>query len=82
VSNARPLDDEAGVAIDRIEAIIGHDKRIGRVAQIGINAGDFVVVRVWVSRPEAVQVRFDLDRAIEEEFQDHPPVAEQAKAAD
>jgi small conductance mechanosensitive channel len=82
----RPLSDDAGVAIDRIQAIIGHDKRITRVAQIGIdavNAGDFVVVvRVWVKRPEAMQVHFDLNRAIKEDFQFNPPVTEQAKAAD
>jgi len=56
------------------------------VAQIGIdtvNAGDFViVVRVWVTRHEAMQVHFDLNRAIKEDFQHHPPVIEQARAAD
>ena len=82
----RPAADDAGMAIDRIEEIIARDKRITRVAQIGIdtvNAGDFViVVRVWVRRPEAMQVHFDLNRAIKEDFQRHPPMIEQARAAD
>ncbi len=44
----RPLTDDVGLATDRIKSIIDHDKRITRVAQIGIdtvNAGDFVIVR-------------------------------------
>ena len=56
------------------------------MAQIGIdtvNAGDFVVVaRLWVARHEALQVHFDLNRAVKEEFQRHPPVVEQVRAAD
>ncbi|MBS0550458.1 MAG: mechanosensitive ion channel family protein [Proteobacteria bacterium] len=86
----RPLTDDIGMAIDRVKAIVAHDNRITRVAQIGIdavNAGDFVViVRLWVPREDALQTRFDLNRAIKEEFQKNPPAAErpdeQAKAAD
>jgi len=82
----RPLGDDAGLAIDRIKAIVGHDRRITRVAQIGIdtvNAGDFVIiVRVWVKRHEAMQIHFDLNRAVKEEFQHRPPVVEQPRAAD
>jgi len=82
----RPLGDDVGLVTGRITHIIDQDKRITRVAQIGIdvvNAGDFVVVvRVWVKRHEAMQVHFDLNRAIKEDFQRHPPVIEQARAAD
>lgn len=81
----RPLEEDIGRAIDRVTAIIDRDKRITRVAQIGIdtvNAGDFVLVaRVWVPRREAPQVRFDLNRAIKEDFQHDPPGVAQ-KAAD
>ena len=84
---ARPLTDDGrawrSIASERSSCT---SKRITRVAQIGIdavNAADFVVVvRVWVKRPEAMQVHFDLNRAIKEDFQFHPPVIEQAEAAD
>lgn len=82
----RPIGDDVGVAVDRIQQIIAQDKRITRVAQIGIdtvNAGDFViVVRVWVKRHEATQVHFDLNRSIKEDFQFHPPVRAQSEAAE
>lgn len=87
----RPMTDDIGLAIDGVKSIIDHDRRIARVAQIGIdtvNAGDFVLVaRVWVGRHEATQVHFDLNRAIKEEFQRRPPVEDRpdaghSKAAD
>ena len=82
----RPITDDVGMAIERIKEIVDNDKRITQMAQIGIdtvNAGDFViVVRVWVRRHEAMQAHFDLNRAIKEDFQRHPPVIEQALAAD
>jgi small conductance mechanosensitive channel len=79
----RPLGDDVALSVDRIRHIVEQDKRITRVAQIGIdavNTGDFViVVRVWVKRHDAMQVRFDLNRAIKEDFQFRPPVREQAE---
>jgi small conductance mechanosensitive channel len=82
----RPFSDDARLAIDRIKDIVARDKRITRVAQIGIdtvNAGDIViVVRVWVPRRDAMQVRFDLNHAIKDEFQRHPPVFDEKQAAD
>jgi small conductance mechanosensitive channel len=82
----RPLTDDVGIAIDRIKEIVDRDKRITRVTQIGIdavNAADFIiVVRAWVQRHEAMQVHFDLNRAIKEDFQRRPPVIEQARAAE
>jgi small conductance mechanosensitive channel len=80
----RPIAEDAGLVIDRIEALVARDKRVSRVAQIGIdtvNAGDFVVVaRLWVARHEALQVHFDLNRAIKDDFQRQPPVLEQKAA--
>jgi small conductance mechanosensitive channel len=82
----RPLTDDIGMAIGRVQEIVADDKRISRVAQIGIdtvNAGDFVLIaRIWVSRTDAMQVRFDLNRTIKEDFQNRPPVVQQAHAAD
>ena len=82
----RSMVEDAGSAIERIQAIVERDKRITRMAQIGIdtvNAEDFVLVaRVWVARRDAMQVHFDLNRAIKEEFQHNPPVAERQHAAE
>jgi len=81
----RPIAEDAGLVIDRIKALVAQDKRISRVAQIGIDtvsAGDFIVVaRLWVERHEASQVRFDLNRTIKDDFQRHPPLVEQPEAA-
>jgi small conductance mechanosensitive channel len=82
----RPLADDVGMAIDRIKEIVEHDKRITRVSQIGIdavNADNFVMVaRVWVKRHDAMQVHFDLNRAVKEEFGRRPPVVQQTQAAE
>lgn len=80
----RPIAEDAGIVIDRIKALVAQDRRISRMAQIGIdtvNAGDFIVVaRLWVARPEALQVHFDLNRAIKDDFQRRPPILEQKAA--
>jgi small conductance mechanosensitive channel len=77
----RPIGEDAGMVIDRIQALVSADKRITRVAQIGIdtvNSGDFIVIaRLWVERQDALQVHFDLNRAIKEDFQKRPPLVEQ-----
>ncbi|MBS0221395.1 MAG: mechanosensitive ion channel [Proteobacteria bacterium] len=82
----RPLSDEIGIAIDRVKDIVGRDPRITNLAQIGVDAvtdANYVlVVRFWVARADVTNVLFDFNRTIKEEFQRHPPVAEQARAAD
>jgi small conductance mechanosensitive channel len=84
VKYARPLTDDAGMAVDRVKEIVANHKRITRVAQIGIDAvnidGYVLVVRAWVTRYEAMQVHFDLNRAIKDEFDRRPPVAARAQA--
>jgi small conductance mechanosensitive channel len=86
VKFTRPNTDDVGIAIDRLCALVRRDARIGEVAQIGVdtvNEGNYVLVaRVWVPRREALQVRFDLNRAVKEEFQRRPPTREEARAAD
>jgi small conductance mechanosensitive channel len=82
----RSATDDVGIAIDRLCKLVEHDRRITQVAQIGIdtvNEGNYVLVaRLWVPRREALQVRFDLNRAVKEEFQRRPPTREEARAAD
>jgi small conductance mechanosensitive channel len=77
----RPIADDVGIAIARVQDIVGRDKRITRMAQAGVDAvndGNYVLVaRVWVPRLDAMQVRFDLNRAIKEEFERRAPVVDQ-----
>ena len=82
----RPLADDVEMAVERLCSLVKRDKRIDQVAQIGIdtvNEANYVLVaRVWVPRRDAMQVRFDLNRAVKEEFQHRPPTREEARAAD
>jgi small conductance mechanosensitive channel len=82
----RPLSDDIETAVDRINALVKHDERVCEVAQIGIESvgeNNYVLVaRLWVPRKDALQVKFDLNRAVKEEFQHHPPSREEARAAD
>jgi len=82
----RPLDDDIETAIARVQEIVSHDRRETEMAQIGIDTvGDanyVLVVRLWVPRPDAMQVHFDINRAVKEEFQRRAPRREEARAAD
>jgi small conductance mechanosensitive channel len=82
----RPLSDDLDIAIARVQELVKKDRRIKRVAQIGVDAvneNNYVLVaRVWVPRPDAPQVHFDLNRAVKDEFQRRTPQREEARAAD
>jgi small conductance mechanosensitive channel len=82
----RPLSDDLDIAIARVQELVKRDRRIERVAQIGVDAvneNNYVLVaRVWVPRADAAQVHFDLNRAVKEEFQRRAPKREEARAAD
>lgn len=82
----RPIKEDIDTSVDRLCELVRHDERITRVAEIGVdtvNEGNFVLVaRVWVPRRDAMQVRFDLNRAVKEEFQRRPPIQEEARAAE
>src|SRR3954470_8501662 len=82
----RPLSDDLDIAIARVQELVKRDRRIERMAQIGVDAvneNNYVLVaRVWVPRQNAAQVHFDLNRAIKEEFQRRAPKREEARAAD
>src|SRR5262249_43424451 len=83
---SRPLSDDITAAIDRVREIVRRDRRISRLAQIGVESvtdGTYVLVtRLWAQRREAMQVHFDVNRAVIEEFQRRPPTPEEARAAD
>jgi small conductance mechanosensitive channel len=82
----RPLSDDVEVAVARLRELVKQDRRITRVAQIGVdtvNEANYVlVVRVWVTREDAPQVHFDFNRVVKEEFQRRAPQREEARAAD
>lgn len=82
----RPLADDVGLAIDRMQEIVSQDKRVERVAQIGIEsvgeANYVLIIRMWVKSSDALQVRFDINRAVKESFERHPPTPQQAQAAE
>jgi small conductance mechanosensitive channel len=86
VKFTRLLGDDMGIAIERVKEIVSNDKRVTRVAQIGVESvGDanyVLIARVWVPRQVALQVQFDLNRAIQEEFQRHGPSSEQPAPAE
>jgi small conductance mechanosensitive channel len=82
----RPLNDDLETAVARVKDLVKRDCRIARLAQIGVdtvNEATYVlVVRAWVPREQALQVHFDLNRAVTEEFQRRAPQREEARAAD
>ncbi|MBS0526146.1 MAG: mechanosensitive ion channel family protein [Proteobacteria bacterium] len=82
----RPFSDDIETAVSRVRELVNQDRRIKRVAQIGVdtvNEANYVlVVRVWVTREQAPQVHFDLNRMVKEEFQRSAPQREEARAAD
>jgi small conductance mechanosensitive channel len=81
----RPTGDDIGEVILRVQDIVGHDRRIKRIAQIGVSsvadANYELIARLWVARPEALQVRFDINRAVKESFEKQAPKPPDAKAA-
>jgi small conductance mechanosensitive channel len=81
----RPLGDDIGEAIARVQDLVSRDRRIKRISQIGVNSvaetNYELVARLWVARAEALQVRFDINRSVKESFERHAPTP-QAKAAD
>ena len=69
----RPANDDIGAAIARLKELIERDKRVLRVADIGVDSvgdGNYTLAaHVWVTRRDATAVRFDLNRTVKEEFE-------------
>ena len=82
----RPLSDDTEKAIVRVREIVKRDKRVTRMAQIGVDSvtdtNYVLVARLWAARREAMQVHFDINRAVMQDFQRHAPKYEEARAAD
>jgi len=78
----RPANDDVGAAIARLKTILQDDKRILYTSAIGVdalgNATYTLAARVWVHRQEATTVRFDLNRAVKEEFERQPAAVERS----
>jgi small conductance mechanosensitive channel len=75
----RPANEDIGAAIARLRELIERDKRFVRVSDIGVESvgdGNYTLaVHVWVSRPDATAVRFNLNRMVKEEFERRPLAA-------
>jgi small conductance mechanosensitive channel len=80
----RPANDDVGAAIARLKKLIGRDRRIFRVDAIGVEAlndnGYVLAAQVWVNRGQSTEVRFDLNRAVKDEFERRAPVAVERRA--
>jgi small conductance mechanosensitive channel len=81
----RPLSDDLSASLARLKDVVGRERRVRSTAELGvlaINEANYTLVaRVWVARHDAMQVAFDLNRAVQEEFQRLDPSGGQARAA-
>ena len=68
----RPANDDVGAAIGRLRALLERDERVKKIDDIGMDElGDgtyTLAAHVWVKQDEATAARFDLNRAVKEEF--------------
>jgi small conductance mechanosensitive channel len=68
----RPANDDVGGAIERLKDVIERDRRVSNINAIGVEAlndnGYVLAAQVWVRQREYANVRFDLIRAVREEF--------------
>jgi small conductance mechanosensitive channel len=82
----RPANDDIGAAIGRLRELIERDKRVLRIADIGVetlaNDNYTLAAHVWVSRTDATAVRFDLNRTVKEEFERRPLASMQRAAVE
>lgn len=81
----RPLAADLGTSLARLKDVIARERRVRRTAQLGVlsitDANYILVARLWVARHDATQVAFDLNRAIQEEFQRPDPPSGETRAA-
>jgi small conductance mechanosensitive channel len=72
----RPAKDDVGTAIARLRELIERDRRVLRIADVGVEAvandNYTLAAHVWVSRTDATAVRFDLNRTMKEAFEPRP----------
>jgi small conductance mechanosensitive channel len=69
----RPANEDVGSAVSRLKELIERDSRVSRISDIGVDSvGDgnyMLAAQVWVGRADQTAVRFDLNRAIKEQFE-------------
>ncbi|MBV8188890.1 MAG: mechanosensitive ion channel [Alphaproteobacteria bacterium] len=78
----RPASEDIGSAIARLTDLIGRDKRVRRVANVGVDSlGDgtyTLLAHAWVDQGDQQAVQLDLNRAAKEEFDRKPAKASPA----
>ncbi len=82
----RPISDDIDAVIARVRDVVANDKRVRTMDQIGIDAvndANYVLVaRLWVPRHDAMQVHFDINRAVSDALRPRPKPPGEARAAD
>jgi small conductance mechanosensitive channel len=73
VKFTRPLAEDIDATVERLREIVANDHRVRQLTQVGveaINETNYVLVaRLWVRHREAMQVHFDINRAMTEGIQ-------------
>jgi len=69
---ARPANEDVGSAISRLQNLIERDARVLNLSAIGIDALEAdkytLAAQVWTGRDSMIQLKYDLNRSIKEEF--------------
>jgi small conductance mechanosensitive channel len=77
--HTRPASEDIGSAIARLKQSIERDKRVQRVADVGVesvsDANYTLLAHVWVERANQTTLLFDLNRTVKEEFDRRPAKA-------
>jgi len=76
----RPANEDIETSISRLQQLIERDSRVLEVSAIGIDTLEAdkytLAAQVWTSRKSALQLKYDLNRGIKEEFDRPRPAVE------
>ena len=80
----RPANEDIDTSISRLQHLIERDSRVLKLAAIGIDTLETdkytLAAQVWTQREAALQLKYDLNRCIKEEFDRKPPEAVERRA--
>ena len=76
----RPANEDIDTSISRLRGTIERDARVLKVSAIGIDTLEAdkytLAAQVWTQRESAVQLKYDLNRGIKQEFDREPAAVE------
>ena len=80
----RPANEDIDTSISRLQQLIERDSRVLKVSAIGIDTLEAdkytLAAQVWTARETALQLKYDLNRGIKEEFDRPSPAAVERRA--